>query len=71
MNTVKLGCDGGCKNSEIKRVHRVDTGGGSGLFLCVECFEREMSYRKERNAEPYKNAFPVYNWPGPDSEEDN
>lgn len=38
------------------RVHRLDTGGGSGLFLCREHWNKEMAWRKSRNADLKKSG---------------
>ncbi len=41
---------GFCDNcSRETRVKRLNTGGGSGVFLCRPCWAKEMAWRKQRN----------------------
>lgn len=55
-------CDFG---HEAKKVRRLDTGGGSGAFLCKKHWEQEMRWRKQRNKELEKrNMFSIRKWPG-------
>jgi hypothetical protein len=58
--THKKFCDHG---HEATKVHRLDTGGGSGVFLCKQHWEREMRWRKQRNKTLSRgNKFAIRKW---------
>jgi len=46
-------CDWGHQHKSIKRL---DTGGGSGAFLCPLHWRYEMQWRKERNKDLSENV---------------
>lgn len=59
------GCDGcGQQFTRPNSVRRLDTGGGSGLYLCRSCWGKEMAWRKQRNKtlEPFAK-FPIRKFP--------
>jgi len=37
-------------------------GGGGNMIVCQSCYEHEMEYRKERNAETKENRFKLSEW---------
>ena len=37
-------------------------GGGGNMIVCRACYEHEMKYRKERNAETRENRFQLPKW---------
>lgn len=48
---------------QAKNVKRLDTGGGSGVFLCRTHWNKEMKWRKERNKSLAKeNKFEIISW---------
>jgi len=58
---------GFCDNcGKETRVVKLATGGGSsGVFLCRSCWNKEMSWRKQRNKTLSKNAkFSIRKYPG-------
>ena len=47
------------------KIYRLDTGGGSGVFLCRTCWAKEMKWRKARNKTLHKGAqFHILKFPG-------
>ena len=45
-------------------VRRLDTGGGSGVYLCHRCWNKEMKWRKMRNETlTGKARFPIKKFP--------
>ena len=45
------------------KVHRLDTGGNSGVFLCQKHWNDEMAWRKERNKTlDGSTKFPIKKW---------
>jgi hypothetical protein len=45
-------------------VRRLDTGGGSGAYLCKGCWKKEMKWRKMRNEKLSGSArFPIKKFP--------
>lgn len=58
-------CDYGHEVSGAGQVRRLDTGGGSGAYLCREHWKKEMEWRKERNRTLTGSArFPIRKFPG-------
>jgi hypothetical protein len=56
-------CDGSHCTKETGEVRRVETGGGSGVILCKDCFAVEMAWREYRNRELAEYAkFPILEW---------
>jgi hypothetical protein len=54
-------CDHDGHNAE--HVHRLNTGGDSGAFLCKTHWATEMKWRKERNKTLSGSAkFPILKW---------
>ena len=45
-------CD---KCSKEKKVRRLGTGGGSGIYLCDPCLKTEINWRKGRNKDLVKH----------------
>ena len=58
-------CDGcGRQFKGPGKVHRLGTGGGSGVYLCRADWAKEMKWRKMRNKSLSKSAkFPIRKWP--------
>jgi len=55
-------CDHGHQHESIVRL---DTGGGSGAFLCPYHWEKEMEWRKERNKTLSEDVrFPIIPFEG-------
>lgn len=45
-------------------IRRLDTGGGSGIYLCRRCWKDEMKWRKMRNRKLIGDArFPIRKFP--------
>jgi hypothetical protein len=55
-------CDGGNCTTEDGEVRRLPCGAGTNLILCRECYDREMSFRQERNNAYGKWLFQVPKW---------
>jgi len=47
--------------SKVKKVKRLDTGGGSGIFLCFKCWIKEIQARIEANQQVC-NPFDIVSW---------
>jgi len=60
-------CDGGGRSfCEHGPAARLETGGGSGLYLCPPCWAHEMEWRKERNRELDPSCmFAIREYPTP------
>ena len=57
---VMKACDYG---HMAEKVHRLDTGGGSGVYLCKKHWAKEMAWRRERNKTLHPaNKFPIRKW---------
>ena len=54
----------GGKFTRSGSVRRLDTGGGSGAYLCRKCWAHEMRWRKMRNKTLMGDAkFPIRKFP--------
>ena len=54
---------GYCDYGHEARVHRLNTGGGSGVYLCRKHWAAEMAWRRERNKGLAKgNRFSIRKW---------
>lgn len=49
------------KCGEEKELRRVELGDGAGIYICKECFNDEMEYRKYMNSK-YPNIYKIENW---------
>ena len=55
-------CDYG---HQADKVRRLNTGGGSGVYLCKQHWGKEMDWRKMRNKTLHKSArFSIRKFPG-------
>lgn len=55
-----------CTNfrGSVGPIRRLNTGGGSGVYLCRQCWNKEMKWRKQRNKTLSRTArFPILKFP--------
>lgn len=60
MNNPMCDGSGPCDPGEVRVL---PTGGDSNAILCLQCFRREIAFRRERNRELSKDcAFELPDW---------